>query len=77
MTPVEIVKNKRETLRLSFGEYHGRMLLNARVWYRAAEGEDLKPGKDGWAISLDRLSEIIAGLQQLEAEARTMGLLAN
>ena len=75
MTPIEIQKNKRQVLRLSFGEYRDRMLLNARVWYRGAEGEELKPGKDGWAISIDKLPEIIAGLQRLEAKARDAGLL--
>ncbi|HXP77464.1 MAG TPA: PC4/YdbC family ssDNA-binding protein [Stellaceae bacterium] len=75
MTPVEIPKNKQEVLRLSFGEYRDRMLLNARVWYRNAEGEELKPGKDGWAISIEKLPEIVAGLQGLEAEARAAGFL--
>jgi hypothetical protein len=57
-------KNSREQLRLSVDEYRGKLLISCRIWY-APTG----------AMPLDQLSAIIAGLQQLEAEARAAGLL--
>ena len=76
--PIEpglIPKNQRETLRLSVDEYRGRMLLSARLWYKPSSGGELRPGRDGWAIALDKLPKVIAALQRLEAEARASGLL--
>lgn len=73
--PVIIDKNRRERLRLSVEEFKGRILLNARIWFLPDEGGDLRPGRDGWALAVDKLPELIAGLQRLEAEAREGGLL--
>lgn len=73
--PIEIEKNSRETLRLSVDEFKGRMLLSARVWYEPREGGERRPGREGWAIAVDKLPDVIAALQQLEAQARKDGLL--
>jgi hypothetical protein len=73
--PITVEKNSREVLRLSIDEFRGRTLLSARVWFRPADGGDLRPGRDGWAIAVERLPEIIAGLKQLEAVARAEGLI--
>jgi hypothetical protein len=70
-----IAKNSRESLCIAVDEYMGRVLLNARLWFEPRDGGDLRPGREGWAIAIERLPEIIAGLQQLEAEAREAGLL--
>jgi hypothetical protein len=75
--PAIIAKNSRERVRLSIDEYRGRTLLSARVWFQPAEGGDLRPGRDGWAIDVQRLPDIIAGLQRLEAEARAGGILSS
>jgi hypothetical protein len=40
-----------------------------------SDGGDLRPGRDGWAINVDKLPEIIAELQRLETEARDAGVL--
>jgi hypothetical protein len=72
--PALIEKNTREMLRLSIDEYRGKMLLSARIWFEPREG-GLRPGRDGFAISLDKLPQIIGELQLLEAEARAAGLL--
>ena len=73
--PALIPKNQRETLRLSIDEYHGRLLLSARLWFKPSDGDELRPGRDGWAIAIGKLPEVIAALQRLEAEARVSGLL--
>lgn len=70
-----IAKNQRETLRLSIDDYKGYRLLSARLWFQPRDGDDLRPGRDGWAIALDKLPDIIGELQRLEAEARSAGLL--
>lgn len=68
--PILIQKNSREWLRLTVDEFKGRMLLNARIWYRPNEGGDLRPGKDGWAISVERLPELINALLAFDKETR-------
>lgn len=70
-----ILKNRRESLRLSLDEFRGRNLVSCRIWFRPDDGGELRPGRDGWALAVDKLPELIAGLQQLEAEARERGLL--
>ena len=73
--PHLIVKNSREWLRLSVEAYKGRILFNGRIWYTPTAGAELRPGRDGWAMPIDQLPEIVAALQQLELEARQAGLL--
>ena len=75
IAPVIVPKNQRERLRLSVDEFRGLRLLSARVWFQPSDGGDLRPGRDGWAVAVERLPEVIAGLQQLEAEARRRGIL--
>jgi hypothetical protein len=75
ITPALVPKNSRETLRLSLDEYRGHQLLSARLWFDPADGGELRPGREGWAIAIERLPEIVVELQRLEAEARRVGLL--
>jgi hypothetical protein len=70
-----IPKNTRESLRLSVDEYRGHVLLNARLWFRPAAGGDDRPGREGWAIAIERLPDIVAELRRIEAAARKAGLL--
>lgn len=74
--PVDVQKNRAEVLRLAVDEFKGRMLLSFRVWFEPREGGDLRPGREGFALAVEKLPEVIAGLQRLEAEARTAGLIA-
>jgi hypothetical protein len=73
--PILIEKNGRESLRLSVDEYKGRTLLSCRVWFKPSDGGDLRPGRDGWALSVEKLPDLIEGLQRLEQVARAGGLL--
>ena len=71
--PALIEKNQRESLRLSIDDFKGRTLLSARLWFKPGDGGELRPGKDGWAIAIDKLPKIITALQRLEADARREG----
>ena len=73
--PCLVPKNAREALRLSIDVYLGHKLLSCRIWYKPDGSEDLRPGTGGWAVAVDRLPDVITALQQLEAEARRLGLL--
>jgi hypothetical protein len=72
--PALVPKNSREQLRLAVDEFRGHLLLSARIWFTSAGG-DLRPSREGWAIAIERLPEIIAALQRLEADARAAGML--
>lgn len=74
--PILIEKNRREQLHLSIDQFKNRTLLSCRLWFVPDDGGELRPGRDGWAIAIERLPEIIAALQQLEAQARAAGLLS-
>jgi hypothetical protein len=73
--PITIPKNSRESLRLAVDNYKNKVLLSCRLWFEPREGGDLRPGRDGFAIAIERLPEIIAALQHLEAAAHAEGLL--
>lgn len=54
----QITKNARETIKVSVEEWHGRRIVNARVYFRAEDGE-MRPSRKGLAISVDRLPELV------------------
>ena len=73
-TIATIPKNAREELRVGLSDFRGVDLLNQRVWYESREGE-MRPAKDGYALRIEKLPELIEALQKVEAEARRLGLL--
>lgn len=56
-----IPKNAREEIRVSVDDFQGHRLCNVRVWYR--DGEELRPGKQGIALRLDLLPQLVTALQ--------------
>jgi hypothetical protein len=74
ITPRDLKRNTRETLRLEVSKYRGKTLFNTRICYTPDGSAVLRPGRDGWAMPIDRLPEIVEALRQLETEARA-GLL--
>lgn len=56
-----IPKNAREEIRVSVDDFQGHRLCNVRVWYR--EGEEFRPGKQGIALRLDLLPQLVDALQ--------------
>lgn len=70
-----IPKNSREEVRISLSEFRGVDLINLRIWFDAKDG-DKRPSKDGLALRLEKLPDLIQALQGAEHEARRAGLLA-
>ena len=68
-----IPKNAREELSISLTEFKGYNLVSQRVWYRADDGE-MRPSKAGVVIRIERLPELIEGLQAAQAAAQARGL---
>ncbi|PQV56578.1 transcriptional coactivator p15 (PC4) [Defluviimonas denitrificans] len=58
-----IPKNAREEIRVEVQDFKGHRLLNIRVWYDDGTGE-YRPGKQGLALRLDRLSDLCGALEK-------------
>lgn len=67
-------KNSKEEVRVSIDEFHGRKLINLRVFYRTENGQWL-PGKQGIALGIDRYRDLADALVKLGEELQTRGLL--
>lgn len=69
-----IKKNSREELRVTLDEFRGHHLVNIRVFYDAGDGEK-KPGKQGIAVKVELLPELLAALGTAEKVARQAGMM--
>src|SRR6266480_3844011 len=70
-------KNMAEEIRIGLSEFNGHDLVNIRVWADPRNGgAERIPTKAGIACRIALLPELIAALQQAEAEARMRGLLS-
>jgi Transcriptional Coactivator p15 (PC4) len=67
-------KNSKEEVRVSIDDFHGRKLINLRVYYRADGGQWL-PGKQGIALGVDRYRDLADALVKLGEELQTKGLI--
>jgi hypothetical protein len=54
-------KNSKEEVRVSVDDFHGRQMINIRVFYKSAEGEWL-PGRQGISISPEHYRELAEAL---------------
>jgi hypothetical protein len=59
-----IAKNAREEIRVSVDDYRGIALANIRTWYR--DGDEFRPGKQGLALRLELLPELIEALREVQ-----------
>ncbi|MEM8616782.1 MAG: transcriptional coactivator p15/PC4 family protein [Pseudomonadota bacterium] len=59
----EIPKNSREVIRVQRTAFQGHQLINARVWYRADDGE-LRPSKKGLSVKLDQADALADAIRQ-------------
>jgi hypothetical protein len=66
-------KNERETVRVALDEFNGHSTVNARLWFRAADGE-MRPGK-GLAIGIRHLPALAAALNEALAVAIERSLI--
>ncbi len=75
-TAGEFRRNSRETVRVQITEYHGRAIVNLRCWFTDGGGE-LKPGRDGLALSVSHLPALADAVAKALAEAQRRGLLSD
>lgn len=61
MTVATIRKNAREEIRVSVEIFKGQELCNVRVWF--SDGVEMRPGKQGLAVRLALLPELVVALQ--------------
>ncbi len=73
--PLRIPKNATEELRLGLSEYKGHRLVNLRLWWTPDDAKTWHPSKHGFAVHVEALPELLAGLTVLEADARRRGWL--
>ena len=71
-----IAKNRMEELRISLTEYRGHDLVDIRVFAEpyAGRGKEMVATKKGLALSVAKLSTLIAALQTAERRAQEAGL---
>jgi hypothetical protein len=65
-------KNSREQVRVTVGDFHGRRILNIRVYW-TSDGTNWNPSKKGLAIGVEKLPILLASLHQAaEIEGQDM-----
>jgi hypothetical protein len=67
-------KNKKEEVRISVGTFHGRKIINLRVYYKDDDGT-WKPGKQGLAVSVERYKDLAGALLQVGEHLKTKGMI--
>ena len=70
----EIQKNSRESIRIGLTNYKGHNLAFVRVFAEHRDTGEMTPTKAGVTFRVDGLSELIAVLQEAQAEAERRGL---
>lgn len=67
-------KNKKEEVRVSLDTFHGKKLINLRVWFKDDDGT-MKPGKQGIALGVDRYKDLAGAILELGQHLKTNGLI--
>ena len=67
-------KNKKEEVRVSVETFHGRKLINIRVFYKDDDGT-MKPGKQGLALAVDRYKDFAGAVLELGQHLKSNGLI--
>ena len=67
-------KNKKEEVRVSIDTFHGRKLINIRVYYKDDDGT-MKPGKQGLALGVDRYKDFAGAILELGQHLKEKGLI--
>jgi predicted Zn-dependent peptidase len=70
----DVPKNAREVLRVELTTYNGHELVNLRVWYGAG-GDDMRPGKAGVALRVEKLPLLREAIDKAIAAAKAEGIL--
>ena len=67
-------RNKKEEVRVSVDTFHGRKLINIRVYYKDDDGT-MKPGKQGIALGVDRYKDFAGAILAAGQHLKTQGLI--
>jgi hypothetical protein len=67
-------KNKKEEVRISVETFHGRQIINIRVYYKDDDGT-FKPGKQGIAVTIDRYKDLAGAILELGQHLKSKGLI--
>ena len=62
-------KNPEEEVRFSIKQYKERQYLDLRLWFQPSDGGPYHPTKKGLTLSLEHLSQLRRGLEQVEKTA--------
>jgi len=71
----DVAKNSRELYRLQLTTFKGHDLATIRVFYRIDGSDEMRPGKSGIAVRVERLVEFHGALSKTIDAARASGLL--
>jgi Transcriptional Coactivator p15 (PC4) len=63
-TVATFAKNSREQVRVALTEFHGRQLIDMRVFWSPDGGVSWSPGKKGLALGVEKLPVLLASLHQ-------------
>lgn len=66
-------KNSKEEVRISVETFHGRKIINMRVFYR--DDDVWKPGRQGLALSVDRYKDLADAVLQVGQYLKSNGML--
>ncbi|WP_233343576.1 transcriptional coactivator p15/PC4 family protein [Burkholderia cepacia] len=69
---LDLRRSDSERLRVTVGEYRGRMLVDLRIWFATDRGE-WKPGRAGVSLRPDQVSEVMQALRLAAQAADPMG----
>jgi len=67
-------KNKKEEVRVSVETFHGRNIINIRVYYKDDDGT-MKPGKQGIALAVERYKDLAGAILDLGQHLKSKGLI--
>ena len=67
-------KNKKEEIRVSVDTFHGRKLINIRVYYKDDDGS-MKPGKQGLALWTEQYKDLAGAVLELGQHLKSKGLI--
>ncbi len=71
-----IEKNSTQDVRVQLSKYHGRHYVDVRVFV-VIDAVKRGPTRKGVTLAVEKLPDLIAGLQAAECEAYRAGLLKN
>jgi len=65
-------RNNREIIRVALDQYQGRRVIDARAWWRYAQGK-WRSGRSGLTLSLKHLRPLAEALGAARRRACTLG----